>query len=668
MTVARMKKVRIYAHASLKEGLVEALHDQGRLHIVDLHNLVEDESPGLSAEEIPDTRELGVRISKAAFLNQFLSEHAPEKPSFMQNLIKEMIEVTSEEYYSIEGALDFDGIYEESGSLDAELFRIRERLKQIDSLKKELEQWRALAFPLKDAQPTRSTQVLLGKVPVRKAEDLRRALDESSPLVHAGEVSRDALNARFMIICHRDAASEVEEILSAHDFSRVELLEVARAPQQEIESLEEEEGLLREEREAKLERAAELSAHRPQVLLYHEYLLNERRKREVVSDFAHTSAAFVIEGWIRASDEESLRWLIESESDQVEVESEDPGPEEKPPTATEQPRWRKPLWLLTRLYGPPDYREFDPTAAITPFFIVFFGMCLGDFGYGVVFSLLCWQARKRLKVGPKAKDFLMLLVYGGISTAFFGILGGSYFGIDIEIIPGFLRKLAILLPIENKELGIGDPYPFLFLALGLGVLQLVLGYVIEMVDNMRNGRVRDAIYDQASMLGLVAGIGVLAVGKLASISALTWIGVVVALASALLTIATGGRESKSIFGRLANGIFSLYNNAVGFFGDTLSYVRLFALGLATMLVAFVVNEIGKQVLGIPVLGYVLIVVVAVGGHTFNLAISLLSAFIHPLRLQYVEFFSKFYEDGAKPFEPFRVFSDKLIFKDREQIT
>ena len=667
MAVAQMKKVDIYAHAYLRDRLIESLHDQGKLHIENLHQMVSEESPGLSTEEVPDTRELTVRISKAAFMDQFMDEHEADKPGFIQSLFKEKFEVTSEEYFSIEEDLDFDVIYEECGTLDAELFRVRERLKRIEELREELRHWVALTVPLKEMAPTLATEVVLGKAPIRKVDDLRYALDEATPLVNLSEISRDILNVRVMVIYHHQAAEEVEEILSAFDFNPVELMEVDQPPTEELNALAEEEEKLLSEQERLLDRAQEVSVKRPQIVLCHEYLVNQRDKRVIVSDFAHTEAAFAIEGWIKASDEDEIRELITSLSDEVEMEAFDPEPEERPPTTTAQPKHRKPFWLLTRLYGFPNYREYDATLPMAPFFALFFGMCLGDFGYGVALSLICWQLRKRLVVSPKVKEFLKLLIYTGVFTAIFGILTGSYFGIPFESLPGFLRSIAILLPIESEELMVGSPYPFLILSLGLGVVQLTFGYIIELADNVRNDRVKDAIYDQASMLGLIFGIGILAVGVILEIPLLTWIGLVLTLASALLMIATAGREAESVFGRIANGLFAFYQNMTGFFGDTLSYVRLFALGLATMLVAMVVNEIGKQLLGIPVLGYVLMAVVLVAGHSFNLGISFLGAFVHPLRLQYVEFFSKFYDDGAKPYDPFRIFSKKLIFKDREYI-
>lgn len=667
MAVARMKKVHIYAHCSMRSRLVEALQEQGKLHIENLYSRIASAEPGLCRAEELDTRELTVRISKAAFVDQFLARYQVEKPGFIQGLFKEKFEFTSQEYFSIEKELDFDGLYEECESLDAELFRIGERLKRIEELVTELEHWRAFTLPLAEAAPTPSVGVLMGKVAARKVEDLKHALEEATPLVHFAELSRDVVNARVMVICHREVLEEVEDLLASYDFTPVELAEVKGPPAEEIKALEAERKNLLAHREELVKRAEELSDRRPRVVLYHEYLVNERKKREIVGDFAHTAKAFAVEGWIREADEDALRELLRSIGSEVEVEISEPTPEDRPPTITEQPGWRKPFWLLTRLYGYPDYREFDPTAAMTPFFVVFFGMCLGDFGYGVVFSLICWQMRKRLVVSPKIKDFLKLLIYAGVSAAVFGVLGGSYFGIKFDSLPSFLQKAAVLLPIESEKTGQGGPMPFLYLALGLGALQLVTGYVIELVDNMRNGRVKDAVYDQVSVLGLIAGIGLTALGALLSLPVASWCGAILAAAAGVLMVATGGRESRSIFGKLANGLFALYGTVTGLLGDTLSYVRLFALGLATTLVAFVVNDIGRQLLGIPLLGYLLLAVVAVAGHAFNLGMSFLGAFVHPLRLQYVEFFSKFYDNGARPYDPFRIFSKRIIFKDREYL-
>ena len=665
MAVAQMKKVDIYAHAYLRDRIIEALHDQGKLHIDNLHQMVSEENPGLSQEQIPDTRELTVRISKAAFMDQFMDEHEAAKPGFIQSMFKEKFEFYSREYYSVDKYIDFDSVYDKCGSLDAELFRIRERLKRIEELREELRHWVALTLPLKEIAPTLTSEVVLGRVSLRRVDDLRYALEEATPLVHFSEISKDVLNARVMVIYHHVAAGEVEEILSEYEFSPVELLEVDRPPSEELSALAEEEEELLSEREGFLEKAEEISAIRPRVVLYHEYLVNQRNKQEVVSDFAHTETAFAIEGWIKASDEDEIRELVTSLSGEVEMETFDPEPEESPPTTTVQPERRKPFWLLTKLYGNPDYREYDATLPMTPFFVVFFGMCLGDVGYGIALALICWQMRKRLVVSPKIQDFLKLLMYTGVSAAFFGILGGSYFGIEYDMLPKLFQKTAVLLP--YSEGGEGNPYWFLGLALGLGVLQLVVGYIVELADNYRNGRIVDAVFDQATVLGMMLGIGIAAVGFILEITALIWMGVMLFLISALLMVAMGGRESESIPGRIVNGFFFLYSTLTGLVGDILSYVRLFALGLATVLVAAVVNEIGKQLLGLPILGYLLMAVVLVGGHAFNLGMSFLGAFVHPLRLQYVEFFSKFYDNGAKPYDPFRIFSKKLIFKDREYL-
>jgi V/A-type H+-transporting ATPase subunit I len=665
MAVAQMKKVDIYAHAYLRDRLIEALHDQGKIHIDNLHQMVSEENPGLSQEQVPDTRELTVRISKAAFMDQFMDKHEADKPGFIQSLFKEKFEVTSEEYYSIEENLDFDVIYEECETLDAELFRVRERLKRIEELREELRHWVALTVPLKEMAPTLAAEVVLGKVVLKKVDDLRYALEEATPLVQFSEISRDVLNARVMVIYHHEAAAEVEEILSEYEFSPVELVEVDRPPTEELNALAEEEDKLLSEQERLLDRAQEVSVERPQVVLCHEYLVNQRDKRTIVSDFAHTEAAFAIEGWIKASDEDEVRELVTSLSDEVEMEAFDPEPEERPPTTTVQSKRIKPFWLLTKLYGSPDYREYDATLPMTPFFVVFFGMCLGDFGYGIALALICWQMKKRLVVSPKIQDFLTLLIYTGISAVFFGILGGSYFGINYEWLPAVFQKAAILLPYAEGDAG--NPYLFLGLALGLGVLQLVVGYSVELSDNARNGRVIDAIFDQATVLGMMAGIGIAAVGFILGITALIWVGIILFVVCALMMIAMGGRESESIPGRIVNGLFLLYSTLTGLVGDILSYVRLFALGLATVLVAAVVNLIAEQVLGIPFLGYLLVMVILIAGHSFNLGMSFLGAFVHPLRLQYVEFFSKFYDNGSKPYDPFRVFSKKLIFKDREYL-
>jgi V/A-type H+-transporting ATPase subunit I len=396
----------------------------------------------------------------------------------------------------------------------------------------------------------------------------------------------------------------------------------------------------------------------PALEVLREYLVNERRKIEVTTSFGVTRSTFALEGWLAEANADSTMEQLDGVAEELALEVRQAAEDDNPPVALKNPAWARPFEQLVKMYGTPNRAEYDPTVVFAVSFSVFFGFCIGDFGYGLCLLGAFYVLKRLLPLGDKAKDFMTCLMYGSAFAVMFGVLTGSYFGIDTEKLPRFLRSVGVLDPLNRTLIVMG-------VCIGIGLVHMLIGTGAEMRDNWKSGERSAALIDQGLVFLLFVGgaiAGGLAGFKVIPVMGAIWVVLAVLLAMILLL----GRSAKSIPGKVANGLYETYGTVVGYISDAISYVRLFALGLATFIIGLVINIMAGLVLGIaPVIGVVLMLIVLVVGHTFNVAINLLGAFVHPLRLEFVEFFGKFYDDGGSEFKPFGVESKVVIIKEPE---
>ena len=380
-------------------------------------------------------------------------------------------------------------------------------------------------------------------------------------------------------------------------------------------------------------------------------ILQEREEAKVSGE--PTEKVLVWDVWILSSALEMVRKVIAKFGNKVVLEVVEPEEGELPPTCLSNPRWSSCMEPLTMMYGAPTYGTPDPCTVMAPFFFLILGVCFGDAGYGLLLSGVVGYFLIRHNMPPLLRKFFIVLLVGLLFSVVVGLITGSCFG---DALTSFSFLSFVAAPLKKLQLldPMNDPMTFLGISLAIGVLQIVAGLAIAMVHAWKNGEKFSAIFDQGAwivfLLSLV-GLGVF--NGLVSLPFYATICKYIAIASALALVLTQGREKKNIFVRLFSGVLSLYN-VTGYFGDVLSYSRLLALGLSGAAVGMVINLLVNMVLPVKYVGWLLALLIFVLGHSFSIAVNLLGAFVHTLRLQFVEFFGKFYEAGGREFSPLSI--------------
>ncbi|MBI3118384.1 MAG: hypothetical protein HYZ00_06845 [Candidatus Hydrogenedentes bacterium] len=395
---------------------------------------------------------------------------------------------------------------------------------------------------------------------------------------------------------------------------------------------------------------------------------SEQRKQLAHSQVLKGHWVSVLRGYVRERDLARLEKLLHDEFHSASLTTEPPALHEDVPVSLTHPRLIRPISFLITMYGLPRYNSFDPTAYLTVTFLVFFGICFSDVGYGVMLVLLSLYIRARARAYAHIRQFANLFLLGGISTILFGAVLGSWFG-DLH------HYLGADNPLERAQRmfavfdPMGRPVLALVLALVIGAVNQMYGVTLKMYGAVRVGDWFGAIFDGLMWLILLPGLIILISTIFVEISgALLTLGFVLFGIGALGLVLTQGRNEPTLLGKAIVGIISLYGifgsyGCASFIGDTLSYCRLLALGLTTGIVAMSINLIGGMLRDVPYVGMLLFIGLLIFGHLFNFLISVLGAFIHSARLIFVEFFGRFYEGGARPFRPLSFNSASFQLKE-----
>lgn len=652
MAKLRMKKIELIAPLTDSKKIIELLQRRG---VVELSR-TEDEC----LEQTNVTAVTGsfdkFRATAVQALDT-LEKYAPEKTA-LTDMLGGRTEVEKHDFGKRAAQL------EKTMNIANEILRCGRTVTDCDAERQQLAMrcdtlrpWLALDVPL-NFHGTDTTTAFIGTVPYpTTADDLEAKLPEGTS-VEVVLATKEQTN--LFVLCCDDAAQECEDGLRKLMFATLGESEKF-TPAELTEQLNKRSEELGKKRDTAEKRIIELAESRKDLKFAVDYLTMRKDKYDALNSLGFTESTFVLTGFIPEKYCDSLRKEIE-EKHVAYIEFTDPSEDEEVPVLLENGRFSAPLEGITKMYAMPSKGDVDPTPVMAFFYYLLFGMMLSDAGYGILMVIGTMIALKKFKLEDSMRKTLKMFRNCGISTVIWGALFGSWFGDIVQVVDKqFFDKDVGSIALWFQPLD--DPIKLLLFSFGIGILHLFLGVAVAFHMSWRDGRKLDAIFDAVPIYLIILGVAPLGAGILTEVpSTLKTVGGYMLIAGVVLLVLTAGRSSKNIFGKLFGGLYALYNTATGWLSDILSYSRLLALGLATGSIASVINLIGTMPEN-KIIKLVLLIVVFVIGHTANLAINLLGAYVHTDRLQFVELFSKFYTGGGREFEPLTVNTKYLKFKE-----
>ncbi|MDP3996311.1 MAG: V-type ATPase 116kDa subunit family protein [bacterium] len=634
MAIVEMKKIRAYVHKSAAGAVFETCQ---RLGIVEFSDI----SPELklNREEKTDF-EFNRAASRLQFAVEFLSKFESKKKSLKTMIEGDKICVKQEKMEHLFLNFNFNTVVEELVSLEEDINKAKTSLRDVKDKIIIASEWTFLKNPLSDLL-TGKTKTFLLKGDEVDMVTLVSALSENDIVYHS--YSHGALH--ILTVFNR-FSEKTASLSSSFHLEIISLPHISQSAEEYLHDLHKREAELKDEVSLLDGKVRSFLPKISEIKILADYLRWKKEKHDILSSSSKVQEVLVFEGWIPTKKITALKQAISKETLFFEMEEAPLAEGEEPPVEIENKGPIKAFESVTRLYGLPGYRDLDPTLFLSVFFFVFFGLSLTDFGYGMLLALILGFILLKYEVPKDSKPLMTLLFWGGLSAAIFGLLFGGYLGINPEVMPNWVQALQKFDPI-------GSPMPVLLLSLGLGVLQVMFGLVLKIVREAKNGALLEGLLDQGPWLLTFVSLLLYGANSFGLISGNSSLYVMATLISVGLIVASQARKGETLIGKFFKGLMSLYDS-VGYFSDVLSYSRILALGLATSALAFAVNLIAVLLRDmIPVVGPVVMVLVLIVGHIFNIAVNLLGAFIHSARLQFVEFFSKFIVGSGKPFKPFR---------------
>ncbi len=658
MAKARMLKIHLLASQDRRDELMEWMYGLNAVHILDLATRLatDEETTELVRGFQPNLRGWHLELSRAEFLIDFMERYGHIRKGRFGGLIPDRVHVSEEEWATLLEDVDLGRLYTEAEELDVRSKQLTTEASELEREVQRLEPWRELDVPLQDLTGGQRVAIALGSMLEKDWSDFSVRLEESCPHSRAVIVNRYLRGVYLVILVAREEEPGFAALAQSFGFDQVVLRGLTGYVVEEISRLGGKLEQVQLEKEAISEKAHALSASYSGVIACRDYLVNALGKEEAKGSLAHTERIIALEGWVEEARRSELEGAALTLGDEVALSFSAPTEEDEPPTFLANRRLARPAEALVSLFGFPHRYETDPTPIMAPFFIFFFGLCIGDVGYGAVLALLSWLMLKKLDVGDNAKRFFRLFIWCGFASILAGVLTRGYFGINAVHLPGWMK-------FTGSFDTLNAPISIMVFCAALGLLHIWIGLFIEMWDNSQNNSWWDGFCEQGTTLILWGALPFLVIGYAAKVGPVKSIGWYLLLTGAAGIIFLSNKSAKTWAGKFFGGLFNLYGSIGGTIGDVASYMRLFALGLATVLIAEVVNRMGVMMFqAVPVAGILIMLIILAVGHTFNFAINLIGAFVHPLRLQYVEFFGKFYEDGGKPFRPLGITCKKTVIE------
>lgn len=622
-----MKKLRVMALERRRDELLRGLLHLGCVEISEPEQLSD---PAWSALLERGTSALVQTLTEIADVNSALAairQYAKVK----DGLFIQRRAVSEREFLDIDGRAQAQTVSRRIGEALGEISRLQSEESRLNARRAALEPWRSLDLPLEQTG-TAHTLFRLGVCPgSTDTGAVRAALGDSAAELY--EVSGDKQQRYYLLICHRAEEEQVQELLRPFNFSAVVFQGVEGTAAENADALDRQLAENRKAQEAAAAAIVEDAGARDALRLYLDQLNAEAAKDQSAERLMTDGTILFFEGWAPAEELTAVEKFLESLD--CAWEASDPTEEEIPkvPVRLRNNWFTRPLNMVTEMYSLPSYGNVDPNPLMAPFFILFYGIMMADMGYGILMFAAGFFITRKYRPKGTMGHLFGLLTLCGVSTFIMGALTGGFFGDFLTQAVKLTTGGDFALPALFTPLN--DTLMILIGSMALGLVHIVTGMAISFVRKLRRGAVLDALFEEVTWWVVFLGIGLMALGVT---NLVLYLGVALVILGPLVT--------EKGFGKLTGIFGSLYNHVTGYFGDILSYSRLMALMLAGSVIAQVFNTLGA----IPG-NIVIFVIVSMAGNALNFALNLLGCYVHDLRLQCLEYFGKFYEDGGKPFRP-----------------
>jgi len=670
MAKLQMQRIYIYALKKDRKPILERLQRFGAVEVNDL--IPED---GIFAKTDVSKAKISFEknIATAGEAVEILDRFVREKKSLLAPLKGKKV-VSLEEYEA------FKGKYEKTIqtanqllSYAKQLAELKAEILRLEAQTEILLPWTMLDIPI-NFTGTKNTRCFIGSLPKQLSlEDLYGALAEYMP-VNIDIISTSKEQTCVFVLCHKSNADAVYEALRRMDFSHPGISS-GKAPAEQLNEIKQE---LNEKKKAvaEIEKAiADLAEFRDDLMFLQDFERIRVEKYEVIGRLVQSKNVFILTGYIPVKDKARLESELTANY-LVAIEYEDPAEDEDVPVLLKNNWFARPLEGVLEGFSLPGKTEIDPTMAMALFYYMLFGIMLSDAGYGLIIALACGFAllKYRKTMEPSLKNSITMFFFCGISTVFWGFMFGSFFGDVVDVIASVyfgVTELPVLKPLWFVPMD--KPMAMLTFSMALGLVHLMFGLMMKVYQLIRQKDYKAIIYDAMSWFCLVISCTILLLSmemiaesfnlNMTIPPLVTKISAAVAVISAIIIVGTNGRESKNPFKRFLKGLYALYG-ITSYLSDVLSYSRLLALGLATGVICTVVNKMASMAGGTGVVGTIIFILILLVGHALNIAINVLGAYVHTIRLNYVEFFGKFYEGGGRAFNPFNMKTKYYKVKER----